>query len=80
MAKVAISARIESSILEKLEKEFKVSGVNRNMMLNRAAQDYITLLDLIRLARAKGKEPANYEGIHGWLKYVEFKISQRWHI
>lgn len=80
MAKVAISARIESSILEVIEKEFEVTGVNRNMMLNRAAKDYIKLLDLIRTARSFGKEPADYVGIHVWLGEVERKMRCRWYI
>lgn len=80
MATKAISARIEVSILEALEAEQYVSGVNRNMMLNRAAKDYIELLDAIRKCRAMGCSPIESASVRGWLSMVEDKMTIRWYI
>lgn len=44
----AISARIKHETLWKIEQETMVTGMSRNHILNKGAEQYIDLLDTIR--------------------------------
>lgn len=57
---VAISAKIDSSIYNEMDKEMMCSGIKRNRLLNLAVKWYLQELDEARLALARGCVDGKY--------------------
>lgn len=63
-----------------LEQEASVTGITKNMLINRAIKNYVQIVDIIRRSRAIDYKPINTEAMAGQLKIMEDKMNNRWYI
>lgn len=75
-----ISVRIDLEVLKELEKEAGVTGIPKNMLINRAIKNYIQIVDIIRRARAIKYKPIDTAAMAGQLKIMEDKMNNRWYM
>lgn len=75
-----ISVRIDIGVLQQLEQEAGVTGIPKNMLINRAIKSYVQIVDIIRRARAIDHKPIDTAAMAGQLKIMEDKMNSRWHI
>ena len=75
-----ISVRIDLRVLQMLEQEAGVTGIPKNMLINRAIKNYVQIVDIIRRARAIAYKPIDTAAMSGQLKIMEDKMNNRWYI
>lgn len=75
-----ISVRIDLGVLDALDKEVAAIGIPRNLLINRAAKNYLELVDIIRAARIRGRNTQDTAAFIKWLEKVEDKKDDTWGI
>lgn len=73
-----ISVRINNSVLDKLNKFCSTAGAKKNRVINRALDEYITLIGYLTECAEDGVSPMIDQKVRDWIDMVSRRRGSWW--